>query len=107
MAHPDKKILIVGAGAIGAAVAARPMFKRKLKSMVISSMTQDVLVRGSSLSEIDSLTGHVVRLAEKHHVPAPYNQTIYRLAKERFRPGFQPMRCEEVAAEVRKAYRIG
>lgn len=84
---------------------ARPMFKRKLKSMVISSMTQDILVRGSELSEIDSLTGYIVRLAEKHHVSAPYNQTIYRLAKEYFKPGFQPMPCEAVADEVEKACR--
>ncbi|MBI5896805.1 MAG: 2-dehydropantoate 2-reductase [Desulfobacterales bacterium] len=83
----------------------RPLFKRKLKSMVISSMTQDILLRGSSLSEIDSLTGYIVRLADKHHIPAPYNQTIYRLAKERFGPGFQPLRCEEVVAEVGKTYR--
>jgi len=83
----------------------RPLFKRKLKSMVISSMTQDILLRGSSLSEIDSLTGYIVRLAEKCHVPAPYNQTIYRLAGERFQPGFQPMRCEAVAEEVQQASR--
>ena len=73
--------------------------------MVISSMTQDILLRGSELSEIDSLTGYIVRLAEKHHVPAPYNQSIYRLAKEYFKPGFQPMRCEAVAVEVEKTYR--
>ncbi len=98
---------LIRLGAVLPLWLARPMFKRKLKSMVISSMTQDILVRGSSLSEIDSLTGHILRLAEKHHVPAPYNQTIYRLAKERFQPGFNPMRCEEVAAEVQKAYRRG
>jgi ketopantoate reductase len=65
-------------------------------------MTQDILLRGSGLSEIDSLTGYIVRLADQHHVSAPYNKTIYRLAKERFGPNFQPLRCEDVLAEVIK-----
>jgi hypothetical protein len=73
--------------------------------MVTSSMTQDVLMRGSAASEIDSLTGYIVRLADRHGVPAPYNRTIYRLAKERFGPGFQPMRCEDLLAEVEKELR--
>jgi 2-dehydropantoate 2-reductase len=83
----------------------RPIFKRKLKAMVTSSMTQDVLMRGSGISEIDSLTGYIVRLADKHHVPAPYNKTIYRLAKQRFGPDFQPMRCEDVLAEIENTLR--
>ena len=85
----------------------RPIFKHKIKTMVMSSMTQDILLRGSDVSEIDSLTGYIVSLAEKHHVAAPYNTTIYRLAKERFGPHFQPLRCEEVAAEVEKALQAG
>ncbi len=84
---------------------ARPIFKHKIKTMVMSSMTQDILLRDSGMSEIDSLTGYIVRLAEKHNVPAPYNKTIYRLAKDRFGPGFQPMRCEDILAEVEKAKR--
>lgn len=90
-------------GVIMPAWIARPIFKRKIKTMVMSSMTQDILLRASGTSEIDSLTGYIVRLAEEHRVPAPYNATIYRLAKERFGPGFQPMRCEDVLAEVEKA----
>lgn len=80
----------------------RRMFRRRIKAMIMSSMTQDVLLRGSSQSEIDSLTGYIVRLADRYKVPAPYNLTIYRLARERFGPGFEPMRAEEVMAEVDK-----
>jgi 2-dehydropantoate 2-reductase len=90
-------------GSIMPAWIARPIFKHKIKTMVMSSMTQDILLRHSGTSEIDSLTGYIVSLAEKYHVPAPYNKTIYRLAKERFGPDFQPMRCEDVLAEVEKA----
>jgi 2-dehydropantoate 2-reductase len=94
-------------GTIMPAWIIRPIFKRKIKTMVMSSMTQDVLLRHSGTSEIDSLTGYIVGLAEKYHVHAPYNKTIYRLAKERFGPDFQPMRCEDVLAEVEKAKLAG
>ncbi|MEN6476293.1 MAG: 2-dehydropantoate 2-reductase [Syntrophaceae bacterium] len=90
-------------GAIMPAWIARPVFKRKIKTMLMSSMTQDVLLRDSGASEIESLTGYIVRLAEKHKVPAPYNATIFRLAKEKFGPGFKPMRCEDVMAAVEQA----
>jgi len=94
--------LLLRLGAAMPGWVSQPIFKHKIKSMVISSMTQDILQRGSGVSEIDSLTGYMVRLAEEHRVQAPYNQTIYRLAKENFGPDFQPMRCEDVLAAVEK-----
>jgi 2-dehydropantoate 2-reductase len=94
--------LLLRLGAALPAWISRPIFKHKIKSMVICSMTQDILQRGSGVSEIDSLTGYMVRLAEEHQVQAPYNKTIYRLAKEHFGPDFQPMRCEDVLAAVEK-----
>lgn len=78
----------------------RPVFRRKLEAMVMSSMTQDVALRGAHDTELESLTGYITRLAQKVGVAAPYNQTIYRLGLERFHPGFLPMRCEEVQNEV-------
>jgi hypothetical protein len=56
--------------------------------------------------EIESITGYIVELAAKHGVPAPYNRTIHRLGLERFRPGFEPLPCEEVLAAV-EAERAG
>lgn len=82
---------------------ARPIFQRKLRAMVMSSMTQDVALRGAHDTELESLTGYIVQLAQRLGVPAPYNQTIYQLGRERFHPGFQPMRCEDVQAEVDRA----
>ena len=46
-------------------------------------------------------------LAEKHKVKAPYNKTIYRLAKENFGKDFKAMRCEDVQAEINKAKKLG
>jgi 2-dehydropantoate 2-reductase len=78
----------------------RPLFKRELRAMRMSSMTQDVVLRGASDTELESITGYVVRLAAAHDVPAPYNRAIYRLGRESFRPGFKPLSCEEVLAAV-------
>jgi 2-dehydropantoate 2-reductase len=78
----------------------RPVFKRRLQAMAMSSMTQDVMLRGAHDTEIESITGYIVRLAAEHGVAAPYNRTIYRLGRERFHPGFAPMRCEDVLAAV-------
>jgi 2-dehydropantoate 2-reductase len=44
-----------------------------------SSMLQDVL-KGKS-TEIDSINGYVVRLAKKHGVEIPVNETLYALVK--------------------------
>jgi 2-dehydropantoate 2-reductase len=80
----------------------RPLFKRELRAMRMSSMTQDVVLRGAGDTELESITGYVVRLAAEHGVPAPYNRAIYRLGREKFRPGFTPLRCEAVLAAVER-----
>ena len=78
----------------------RPLFRRKLRAMVMASMTQDVALRGARQTELESITGYVVRLAARVGVAVPYNEAIYRLAKEKFHPGFEPLSCEEVLAAV-------
>lgn len=81
------------------ALFTRGMFKKSLAKMVRSSMSQDVLLRGGTSTELESLTGYIVRLAERHGVAAPWNEGLYRIAKEAFaRPGFEPF---EPAAVVR------
>src|SRR5271155_415032 len=78
----------------------RPMFKREVRAMRMSSMTQDVVLRGAQDTELESITGYIVGLAAEHRVPVPYNRAIYRLGKEKFRPGFEPLDCEDVLAAV-------
>lgn len=80
----------------------RPLFRRKLRAIVMSSMTQDVFLHDGRNTELESLTGYIVRLAQRYGVSAPYNTTIYHLGLERFRPGFTPMRCEEVLTAVER-----
>jgi 2-dehydropantoate 2-reductase len=80
----------------------RPLFKRRIRAMRVSSMTQDVVLRGARDTELESITGYIVRLAAAHNVPAPYNRAIYRLGRERFHPGFVPQDCEDVLAAVER-----
>lgn len=44
-----------------------------------SSMLQDIS-RGR-LTEIDAINGVIIRLAAKHHIPVPAQQTVYRMIK--------------------------
>ncbi|MGO9700710.1 MAG: ketopantoate reductase family protein [Xanthobacteraceae bacterium] len=80
----------------------RPVFKSKIRGYAMSSMTQDVALRGAHDTELESITGYIVRLAAEHGVPAPYNRAIYCLGREKFHPGFEPLRCEEVLAAVKR-----
>jgi 2-dehydropantoate 2-reductase len=82
--------------------ALRPTFKRNLRNYAMSSMTQDVALRGARDTELESITGYIVHLAAEHGVPVPYNRAIYRLGREKFRPGFEPLPCEEVKAAVER-----
>jgi 2-dehydropantoate 2-reductase len=81
----------------------RGMFKRNVAKMVISSMSQDILQRGGTESELDSLTGYILKLADKSGVKAPFNRTIYDLSRERFaKPGFKPLDVQEVWARIQE-----
>jgi len=80
----------------------RPLFKRRLRGYEMGSMTQDVALRGAHDTELESITGYIVALAAEHGVPASYNRAIYRLGREKFHPGFEPLRCEEVLAAVER-----
>ncbi len=79
------------------------MFKRNVRKMVMSSMAQDVIQRGSHHSELDSINGYFVQLANENNIDAPYNQTIYKLCKEEFsKETFTPMDIKDVWREVKK-----
>jgi 2-dehydropantoate 2-reductase len=80
----------------------RPLFERRVGAMRMSSMTQDVVLRGAGHTELESITGYIVRLAAEHDVAVPYNRAIYRLGREKFRPGFEPLSPEQVLAAVKE-----
>jgi 2-dehydropantoate 2-reductase len=82
----------------------RPMFNKNVKKMVMSSMAQDVIQRGGKDNELESINGHIVRLADKLGMKAPINRTIYSMCSREFaKPGFQPLDVKEVWAEIEKS----
>jgi 2-dehydropantoate 2-reductase len=93
---------LLRAGAVLPGPLTRPLFRRNLRKMVISSMAQDVIQRGSSQTELDTINGYFLELAGKHGVAAPYNRAVYKLCRREFaRPGFQPLDVREVWEAVR------
>jgi 2-dehydropantoate 2-reductase len=85
----------------------RPIFRRRLRAMRMSSMTQDVMLHGAQDTELESITGYIVDLAAQHGVATPYNRAILKLGREKFHPGFAPIACEKVLAAVEREQTAG
>ena len=60
------------------------MLLNRLEASGPNSMSQDIIMRHKSQSEIEHLNGYLVNLAKKMGVSAPYNCTIYELCKAQF-----------------------
>ncbi len=81
----------------------RGIFKKNVDKMVMSSMAQDILQRKGSESELESLNGYFLKLADEHGLKVPYNRAIYALCKDEFgKPDFVPMDVKEVWKKVKK-----
>lgn len=81
----------------------KPIFDKNVAKMVVSSMTQDVIVRKGQTTELDSINGYIVELADKARLKAPFNRTILELCKREFaKPDFQPLDVKVVWEEVQK-----
>jgi len=77
------------------------LFEKNVAKMVMSSMAQDVIQRGSSNSELESLNGYFIMLADKQGMKVPYNRAVYELCKREFaKPKFEPIDVKEVWAKV-------
>ncbi|MFW9943102.1 MAG: ketopantoate reductase family protein, partial [Candidatus Thorarchaeota archaeon] len=60
-------------------------FGRNLKYSWFNSMAQDMIHRKKNQSELESLTGYLIKLADSLHIEIPYNRMIYKLCKEQFK----------------------
>ena len=69
---------------------ANPLYDFIVKRVGPTSMTQDVF-SGKTATELESLSGYMLKLARRVGVPMPINQAIYEIAKERFGSGFKPI----------------
>jgi 2-dehydropantoate 2-reductase len=80
----------------------RGPFEKNVKKMVISSMAQDIIQRGGTDSELESINGYFLTLADRHGVRAPFNRAVYELCREHFKPGFTPLDVRDVWDRVRQ-----
>ncbi|MFX1573785.1 MAG: ketopantoate reductase family protein [Promethearchaeota archaeon] len=60
-------------------------FKGSAKYAWLNSMAQDMIRRQKSQSELESLNGYLLKLADSLDIETPYNRMIYRLCKEQFK----------------------
>jgi 2-dehydropantoate 2-reductase len=77
------------------------LYRFSAKELGLNSMSQDVF-SGRAYTELESLNGYMLRLAEKVGFPAPINETIYEVAKERLGPGFKPLPEKELWSLIQK-----
>jgi 2-dehydropantoate 2-reductase len=76
-------------------------FSNSIKYAWFNSMAQDMIIRKRGKSEIDSLSGYFIELAEKHGVDIPINKTLYKLCKEEFaKTPFNPLDIDFVLNKV-------
>ena len=69
--------------------------------MVISSMAQDVIVNGGGASELETINGYVLALADKYNVSVPVNRAVYEICKKEFaKQPFTPMTVDEIWQQV-------
>jgi 2-dehydropantoate 2-reductase len=81
-----------------------PIFKRTFRTMQISSMAQDVYVLRNTHTELESLNGYFLKLADSVGVDARYNKALYRIAQEAFaKPDCKPMEAGELWAKLQAA----
>jgi 2-dehydropantoate 2-reductase len=79
------------------------VFKKNYKKLVISSMAYDIIKAGKKKSEIDTISGHLVSLAERNGIKARYNKAVYKIGKEKFsQVPFKSMKPKELWDEINR-----
>jgi 2-dehydropantoate 2-reductase len=79
------------------AILTKPIFRRKMALIGSTSMASDIIARGAGESELDSINGYLLKLADKHGLDVPYSRGLYQLCKQRFsEEPFRPMLANEL-----------
>ena len=92
---------LMWAGANLPPVLTKGAFKKNVKKMVMSSMAQDVLQRHSRESELETINGYLLDLADRAGLAVPVNRAVYKLCAKHFgAANFAPLSLEAVWAEV-------
>ncbi|MFX1315472.1 MAG: ketopantoate reductase family protein [Promethearchaeota archaeon] len=76
-------------------------FKDDLKFSFLNSMAQDMIIRQKSTSELESLNGYLLELADLYGLEVPYNRIIYSLCKEQFNKiPYHPLQVDVVWEKI-------
>ncbi len=80
----------------------KPIFQMNMKKMILPSMAQDVLLKGAKDTELESINGHILELAKKAGMQAPYNEVVYELLKKELETDkkFETVDIREVWAKI-------
>jgi len=62
----------------------RRIFRKKLALIGSTSMATDILNKGSGVSELESINGYLLSLAEQHNIDVPYSKRLYKLCEKHF-----------------------
>ncbi len=81
----------------------RGLFRKNISKMVMSSMSQDIIQRGGTESELDTINGYMLTLAKKEGINVPFNQAIYELCQDNFNKNeFVPLDVKDVWSKVQQ-----
>ncbi|HEC38589.1 hypothetical protein LCGC14_2392370 [marine sediment metagenome] len=76
-------------------------FKRGIKYAWLNSMAQDMLRRQRNQSELESLNGYILKLADSLNIKIPYNKKLYEICKKNFsEKPFQGLPVADVWAKL-------
>jgi len=79
------------------------VFRMFIRNMLPDSTSQDIHDRKKTISEIDTLNGYIVNIADSLGIAAPYNRTIYRLAQTGFsNDAFKPLDVKVLWQNIQK-----
>jgi 2-dehydropantoate 2-reductase len=80
------------------------ILRKGMRDMHITSMGQDVYLTKRGGTELESLNGHFLRLAEQVGFDARYNRALYGITKDWLaQPDIRPMHERELWAKLRQA----
>jgi 2-dehydropantoate 2-reductase len=80
------------------------ILKKGMRDMHITSMGQDVYLMKRGATELESLNGYFLRLAERVRFDARYNRALYDITKDWLaQPEIRPMHERELWAKLRQA----
>jgi len=73
------------------------VLKRSVEHAIVNSMGQDVLLKQRKKTELESLNGYILNLANSIGIKAPHNRALYDLCKNEFNQSdFQPISIQKV-----------